>query len=82
MNTFIAGMELLDPRYLHCALAEAPLNWPGRSRSGRDEETALQVLMGYGLRYAQVLRRLERLCLRWLKQLLPIPMAVRKAERI
>jgi len=32
------------------------LDWPGWSRSGRDEESALQALLDYGLRYAQVVR--------------------------
>ena len=31
------------------------LDWPGWSRSGRDEEQALQTLLEYGPRYAQVL---------------------------
>ena len=31
------------------------LDWPGWSRSGRDEEQALQTLLDYGARYAQVL---------------------------
>ncbi|HEX5810380.1 MAG TPA: hypothetical protein VFY25_17045 [Anaerolineales bacterium] len=32
------------------------LDWPGWCRSGRDEESALQALVDYGPRYAQVLR--------------------------
>ena len=32
------------------------LDWPGWCRSGRDEESALQALLGYGTRYAHVLR--------------------------
>jgi len=31
------------------------VDWPGWCRSGRDEETALQALIDYGPRYAQVL---------------------------
>ena len=31
------------------------VDWPGWCRSGRDEETALQALIDYALRYAQVL---------------------------
>ena len=31
------------------------LEWPGWSRSGRDEKSALQNLVDYGLRYAQVM---------------------------
>ena len=32
------------------------IDWPGWCRSGRDEESALQALSGYGERYARVLR--------------------------
>ncbi|MFL7892863.1 MAG: hypothetical protein ACK2UM_04030 [Anaerolineales bacterium] len=32
------------------------VDWPGWSRSGRDEDQALQVLVDYGPRYAQVLK--------------------------
>jgi hypothetical protein len=32
------------------------LEWPGWCRSGRNEQSALQALMDYGSRYAQVLR--------------------------
>ena len=35
----------------------AALDWPGWCRLGRDEATALQALMDYGPRYAQVVRR-------------------------
>jgi hypothetical protein len=35
------------------------VDWPGWSRSGRDEETALQSLIDYGPRYAQVLHSRE-----------------------
>jgi len=35
------------------------LDWPGWCRSGRDEETALLALVGYGPRYAQVLHSRE-----------------------
>jgi hypothetical protein len=37
------------------------VDWPGWCRSGRDEETALQALIDYGPRYAQVLhsRKIE-----------------------
>lgn len=33
------------------------LDWPGWSRSGREEESALQALLAYGSRYAAVLRQ-------------------------
>jgi len=33
------------------------VDWPGWCRSGRDEESALQALLDYGPRYAQVLQR-------------------------
>ena len=33
------------------------LEWPGWCRSGRDEESALQALLGYGSRYARTLGR-------------------------
>ncbi len=32
------------------------VDWPGWCRSGRDEKTALQVLIDYGPRYARILR--------------------------
>ena len=32
------------------------IDWPGWSRSGRDEESALQALVDYGARYARVVR--------------------------
>ena len=35
------------------------IDWPGWCRSGRDEKTALQALIDYGPRYAQVLRSKE-----------------------
>ncbi len=35
------------------------VDWPGWSRSGRDEETALQALLACGPRYAQVLQGSE-----------------------
>jgi len=35
------------------------IDWPGWCRSGRDESSALQVLLEYGLRYAQVLQDTE-----------------------
>ncbi len=35
------------------------VDWPGWCRSGRDERTALQALVDYGPRYAQVLRSQE-----------------------
>lgn len=35
------------------------LDWPGWSRSGRDEEKALQALLDYGSRYARVLENSE-----------------------
>jgi hypothetical protein len=35
------------------------VDWPGWCRSGRDEKTALQALIDYGPRYAQVLRSKE-----------------------
>jgi len=35
------------------------VDWPGWCRSGRDEKTALQALIDYGPRYAQVLRSRE-----------------------
>ena len=35
----------------------AALNWPGWSRSGADEESALQALLAYAPRYAQALDR-------------------------
>ena len=35
------------------------VDWPGWCRSGRDEKTALQALIDYGPRYAQVLHRRE-----------------------
>ena len=35
------------------------VDWPGWCRSGRDEKTALQTLIGYGPRYAQVLHSRE-----------------------
>jgi hypothetical protein len=35
------------------------VHWPGWSRSGRDEETALQALIDYGPRYAQALKDSE-----------------------
>ena len=35
------------------------VDWPGWCRSGRDEKTALQALIGYGPRYAQVLHNRE-----------------------
>lgn len=35
------------------------VDWPGWSRDGKDEETALQTLVEYGPRYAQVLDRCE-----------------------
>src|SRR5687768_9338579 len=33
------------------------LDWPGWCRSGRDEDSALQALFDYGLRYGRVLSR-------------------------
>jgi hypothetical protein len=33
------------------------IDWPGWSRGGKDEETALQALIDYGPRYAEVLKR-------------------------
>jgi hypothetical protein len=35
------------------------IDWPGWSRSGRDEDSALQALIHYGSRYAQVLQNWE-----------------------
>ena len=35
------------------------IDWPGWSRSGRDEDSALQALIYYGPRYAQVLQNWE-----------------------
>jgi hypothetical protein len=35
------------------------LEWPGWSRSGKDEESALESLLDYAHRYAKVLRRTE-----------------------
>ena len=35
----------------------AALDWPGWCRMGRDESSALQALLEYGPRYAQVLQR-------------------------
>jgi hypothetical protein len=35
----------------------AAVDWPGWSRSGRDEESALQALVDYGARYASVVGR-------------------------
>jgi hypothetical protein len=35
------------------------LDWPGWSRSGKDEESALQVLLDYGPRYARVLQNTD-----------------------
>lgn len=35
------------------------IRWPGWCRSGRDEESALQALLAYGLRYAQVLEETQ-----------------------
>jgi hypothetical protein len=35
------------------------IDWPGWSRSGRDEEAALQALFAYGPRYRDALRRSE-----------------------
>ena len=35
------------------------LDWPGWSRSGRDEESALQALLAYGPRYAKVVQIAE-----------------------
>lgn len=40
------------------AIASA-IDWPGWSRSGRDEESALQALIDYAPRYAQVLRNTD-----------------------
>ena len=37
----------------------AAVDWPGWCRSGRDEKTALQALIDYGPRYAQVLHSRE-----------------------
>jgi hypothetical protein len=33
----------------------AAMNWPGYSRWGRDEESALQALLAYGPRYASAM---------------------------
>lgn len=35
------------------------LDWPGWSRSGKDEESALQALLDYGPRYAHVLQHMD-----------------------
>ena len=35
------------------------IDWPGWCRSGRDEEAALQALLNYGPRYAQVLQNTD-----------------------
>jgi hypothetical protein len=35
------------------------VDWPGWSRSGRDEESALQALLNYGARYATILHALQ-----------------------
>jgi hypothetical protein len=35
------------------------VEWPGWCRSGRDEKTALQALIAYGTRYADILRRTD-----------------------
>ncbi|HSH21767.1 MAG TPA: hypothetical protein VK992_04005 [Candidatus Caenarcaniphilales bacterium] len=37
----------------------AAIDWPGWSRSGRDEEAALQALLGYGGRYAAVVHGVD-----------------------
>ncbi|NOX63821.1 MAG: hypothetical protein GXP42_18035 [Chloroflexi bacterium] len=51
MNTDIY-LEIGKRRTFACAAA-----WPGWCRSGRDEARALQALLAYGPRYAQVAQR-------------------------
>lgn len=43
--------ELGQKRVFACAI-----DWPGWCRSGKDEESALQALLDYGLRYQQALK--------------------------
>ncbi len=50
MNSIKVVTEIGDKRTFASAL-----DWPGWSRGGRDEESALQALVDYGPRYAQVL---------------------------
>jgi hypothetical protein len=50
-DTIDVAVEVGAKRAFACALA-----WPGWCRSGRDESSALEALLAYGPRYAQVLR--------------------------
>ena len=40
----------------------AAVDWPGWSRSGRDEAGALATLVAYGPRYAEAMRAAGRSC--------------------
>ena len=51
MNKIKVVVESGKKRTFACAL-----EWPGWCRSGRDEKLALEALIGYGPRYAKVLR--------------------------
>lgn len=54
MNSIEVVIEIGKKRTFASAL-----DWPGWSRGGRDEESALQALVDYGPRYAQVLKHTE-----------------------
>ncbi|MCB9442896.1 MAG: hypothetical protein H6669_01560 [Ardenticatenaceae bacterium] len=50
-NTIEVYCEIGKKRTFACAV-----DWPGWSRSGRDEDSALQALFDYGQRYARILQ--------------------------
>jgi hypothetical protein len=50
-RTVEVNLEIGDKRTFACAVA-----WPGWGRSGKDERSALDALVAYGPRYAEVLR--------------------------
>jgi hypothetical protein len=54
LNTIEVYVEIGKKRTFASAI-----DWPGWSRSGRDEGSALQVLFDYGPRYAQVLHTVQ-----------------------
>src|SRR5574341_1036477 len=62
----VNGVSMMVPRQIPVYLEigkkrtfAGALDWPGWCRSGPDEESALQALLDYGLRYARVLRSKE-----------------------